>query len=291
MTKHSVPMSVLAIHLTAKCNMDCSFCKGADYMVQTDTSQSEQSERMNEVLANHEQVKHIVWSGGEPLLALRRAMALAEEARELAPNARQQFLTNGRKLKLNQVEKLKTFDQVTVSIDGYEKGERTIQGFLDEGVFEAFETMYALDNIDTWSVVTSQQLWDGRWYEDIIKLHNSIFHLGFKSIGLILDKFMEKPLFTDQLLNFVYGYKQINENMHRLNKEYGTEVFLNLPGFFRHYHCNACSESGEIEPNGGFVRSTDCTPIEDAGCSNLASVIGVENYKYINKFLRPNAGA
>ena len=291
MTKHSVPMSVLAIHLTAKCNMACSFCKGADYMVQADTSQAEQAKQLKDVLSQHNHVKQIIWSGGEPLLALRRAMSLSEISREMAPDARQQFLTNGRKLKLSQVEKLKTFDQVTVSIDGYEKGERTIQGFLDENAFEAFEAMYALDNVDTWSVVTSQQLWDGRWYEDIIKLHNSIFHLGFKTMGLILDKFMEKPLFTDQVLNFVYGYKQIKENIHRLNDMYGTNVYLNLPGFFRHYHCNACSEGGEIEPNGGFVRTSDCTAIKDAGCSNLASVIGVENYKYINKFLRPNAGA
>lgn len=288
MTKHSVPMSVLAIHLTAKCNLDCSFCKGADYMVQADTSSSDQSRRLNEVLAEHTEVKHIVWSGGEPLLALRRATALAEEVREKAPQARQQFLTNGRKLKMSQVEALKTFDQVTVSIDGFARGERTLEGFVDEGVYEAFEAMHALDNIDTWAVVTSEQLWDGRWHEDIMKLHESFWHLGFKSVGLILDKKMEKPLFTDQVLNFVYGYKQIVEKVGELNEAYGTDAFLNLPGFFRHYKCNACSESGGLEPSGSFVRQEDCTPIEVPGCSNLASVIGLENYKYLNKFLRPN---
>ncbi len=288
MSKYSVPMSVLAVQLTAKCNLDCSFCVGANYMVQDDTTSTDQESRLKDVLAEKTDIRHIVWSGGEPLLALRRATSLSAIARELAPKAHQQFLSNGRKLKMSQVDVLNTFDQVTVSIDGFEKGERSLQGFIDEGAHEAMEALYALEKVDTWAVITSQQLWGARWHEDIMKLHNAIWHLGFTSVGIILDKKMEKPLFTDQVLNFVYGYKQIVENIHNLNKAYGTDLHLTIPGFFRHYECNSCSEAGDLEPNGTFSRHNDCDAIDDVGCSNFASVIGVENYKYINKFLRPN---
>lgn len=285
--RNETGMTVLDIAPTAKCNMDCSFCKGAVYMQRSDTSTDVQMETMVNAIKEHHEIQNFVWGGGEPLLALKRVKELVEVAREMKPDASHQFLTNGRKLRLKHVDYLQTFNRVTVSIDGYEKGERTLVGFLEENAYEAFEAMAKLDNMDTWSVVTNKQFWNPRWHEDIIKLHNAIHHLGFATVGILFDKCMEEELFTDQVLNFTYGYKRIRENIEELNRKHGTNTTINVPNFFNHYACNNCSEMGRVEPDGNFDRDTNCEWIVETGCNFLAGKMGKAAYNYINRFLRP----
>lgn len=285
--RNETGMTVLDIAPTVKCNMDCSFCKGSVYMQRNDAAAEVQSDTMVKAIEEHKEIKNFVWGGGEPLLALKRVKEMVALARELKPDAAHQFLTNGRKLRLTHVDYLKSFERVTVSIDGYEQGERTLMGFVDDGAYEALEAIAALDNIDTWSVVTNKQFWNPRWHEDIIKLHNAIHHLGFKSFGILFDKRMEEELFTDQVLNFTFGYKQIRDNVERLNKLHCSHTVLHVPNFFTHYACNNCSELGRVEPDGNFKRDENVEWVVDVGCNMLAARMGKAAYNYINRFLKP----
>ena len=276
--------SILQLMATGKCNMSCSFCKHADYMLSKDATIETMMDETKRLVQNTPNLKSVVWGGGEPTLALPKLKRLYTMIKEQKPELSNHLLSNGRKLKLKDVDYInESFNKTTVSIDGYDKGERRLMGFVESNSYEAFETMAKINELHVWSVMTSQQLWDPRWYEDIIKLHNGIVHLGIRTFGLLFDKLMEKPLFTDQVINFTYGYMQIRENMARLQAEYDS--VLTMPSFFDSYNCTKCTEAVLIDHEAVTHTSVDVQQVTDSGCNKLAKTIGVENYNYINRFL------
>lgn len=283
--------NILQVATTAKCNLDCSFCKGAVYMDQKDLPREKALTSLSNTLIENPQVDVCIWQGGEPLLAPIRLEAMLNTVKKERADMTHILFTNGRKLRLKNIELLKEFKSISISIDGYASGERTLEGFIDDGDLEALEVVHKLDNVRTLAVVTSKQLWNPRWYEDIVKLHTKTAYLGFTGFEIILDKLMEKPLFTDQVLNFTYGWKRLQENIERINNTHKSNVILDMPRFFRGYNCTNCSEAAYLEPDGTLNPEEDCgrnTSSDFDGCNMLSEVIGADAYKYLLKFLFPN---
>lgn len=283
--KNPTPNSVNIV-LTNKCDMSCSFCGAASYMQRDDVPLKKQKEAMVEYIEKNPAVDEIMWTGGEPLLAYRRLVELSDEMLVKQPDAHQYLYTNGHKLRLDKLEFLKRFKRVVISIDGYSVGERTIQAFIDDNEFEAFETIGAMSNTSTWAVVTREQLGNGRWYEDIIKLHNAIHHLGFSGMTMVLDYNMPKILSPDHCLNLIYGYKRVMENMRRLNNLNGFDTAWKIEKFFTQ-ECNSCSDTVVFQPDTEEYPLPNAGMLVPGGCNMLAKVIGPDAYQYIWNFLFP----
>lgn len=284
--KNPTPNSVNIV-LTNKCDMDCSFCGAATYMQRDDVPLRKQKEAMVEYIKNNPAVDEIMWTGGEPLLAYRRLVELSDELLAHQPSAEQYLYTNGHKLRLEQLEFLKRFKRVVISIDGYANGERTVQSFVDNNEFEAFETIASLDNATTWAVVTREQMGGGRWYEDVMKMHNALHHLGFGSMSLVIDYNMPKILTPDHCLNLIYGYKRLMENMRRLNEKNQKQTVFRIEKFFQQ-PCNSCSDTVVIQPDTDQYHLANKDMLVDNGCNMLAERMGKDAYQYLWNFLFPS---
>ncbi|ECF3006228.1 radical SAM protein [Salmonella enterica subsp. enterica serovar Enteritidis] len=285
---HDTPKSsatMIDIALTSKCNLNCSFCGGAAHMAKGDVSKTKHKEAMVDIIKENPQVEEFLWTGGEPLLAYQKLVDFVGEAREQVPSAKHLLFTNGRKLKPSQLDFLKTFDRIIVSIDTYEGGERSLMAFVEEGAQEAFEVMYELDNVVTWGVLTREHVSKPRWFEDTMRLHSALHHLRLGAMTLTFDKLMPKPLNQDHVLNFIYGYKQIEDQMRYLNSVNGINTVFRLEKFFDHTNCNACGQLKLVEPNGDIKHNENVEFYVNSGCNAMAQIIGVEAYKYLHNYL------
>ena len=272
----------LNVITTSKCNLDCSFCGGAYYMHREDTTTEVQKESIIEALENNPTITNIQWSGGEPLLATRKIDTLIEEIREKYPRCEHYLYTNGLKMRKSHLPLLKGFDSIFFSMDGFKESERPFMRIIEEKQYEVLETIYELKNIRTWAVLTRERIGDKRWYEDIIALHNHIYHYGFCEMSLVLDKNMPKPLSPDHVMNFIYGYFRIQENIERLNVLNSRDCGFIVNRFFDQA-CNVCSESLRIDADGEENQLKNVPITTKAGCNQLASSIGVEAYEYIRR--------
>ncbi|ECD5042950.1 radical SAM protein [Salmonella enterica subsp. enterica serovar Braenderup] len=274
--------TVLSVVATSKCNLDCSFCGGAYYMNREDSPREFQRERILEALEANPTITEIQWTGGEPLLATRKIEAFVDELKVIRPELKHQLYTNGLKMRKSHLPLLKQFDNVYVSIDGFKSSERPFMRFIDEGCYEALETIYELENVQTWGVLTRDRLGDKRWHEDIIQLHSAIYHYGFRAMTLLLDAKMPKPLSPDHVMNFIYGYYQVQDNIERLNVVNGRECGFTVSKVFEE-GCNVCSESLWINADGGEHQLQNAPNVLESGCNQLAFSIGVEAYEYIRR--------
>lgn len=285
------PAKTINVALTAKCNLNCSFCAGEIHMVKGDVSRKTHEEAMMELLEKNPEVEEIIWTGGEPLLALTKLKESVAMIREQRPNATHYLFTNGRKLRLKDVEFLKTFHRVVVSIDGYDGMERSVMDFIRNNDEEAFEVMAELDNVICWSVLTRDRVGNMRWHEDMLRLQNAIHHLGFIGMNYLFDNQMAKILSPDHVLNFCYGYDRLRENMLRLNAMNRTDTIIKMEKFFEQDVCNKCSEIVVSQPNGDVHVPENVPIVVDRGCNKIATAIGEEAYKYIMNWLNPSKGA
>ena len=284
--------TVLSVVATSKCNLDCSFCGGAYYMHREDSPREFQRERILKALASNPTITEIQWTGGEPLLATRKIEAFVDELKTIRPELKHQMFTNGLKMRKSHLPLLKQFDAIYVSIDGFNLSERPFKRFIDDNCHEALEVIYSLNNVNTWAVVTRENLSNKRWHEDIIQLYTAIYHYGFRSMSLLLDKNMPKPLSPDHVMNFIYGYFRIQENIERLNVLNSRDCGFIVNRFFDHA-CNVCSESLRIDADGEENQLKNVPIATKAGCNQLASSIGVEAYEYIRRvvMVERNRGA
>jgi len=281
------PAKTINVALTAKCNLNCAFCAGEMHMVKGDVSRKTHIEAMMELLKKNPEVEEIIWTGGEPLLAYNKLVESVEVMRQQRPSAVHYLFTNGRKLRLEQVDFLKTFHRVVVSIDGYDNMERALMDFARSGDNEAFETIAALDNVILWSVLTRERVGNMRWFEDMMQMQNAIHHLGFIGMNYLFDNQMPKILSPDHVLNFTYGFDLLRDNMRRLNKMNGRETIIKLEKFFPMDSCNACSEIIVSQPNGDVQVPENQEIIVDRGCNKIAHAIGKPAYDYIMNWMNP----
>ncbi len=272
----------LNVITTSKCNLDCSFCGGAYYMHREDTTAEVQKESIIEALENNPTITNIQWSGGEPLLASRKIDTLIEEIREKYPRCEHYLYTNGLKMRKSHLPLLKGFDSIFFSMDGFKESERPFMRIIEEKQYEVLETIYELKNIRTWAVLTRERIGDKRWYEDIIALHNHIYHYGFCEMSLVLDKNMPKPLSPDHVMNFIYGYFRIQENIERLNSSNRSECAFTLNALFDE-PCNTCSRCFRIESDGAQNQVKNVEIVTQHGCSDLARKVGLDAYDYIRR--------
>ncbi|AWN09169.2 putative radical SAM superfamily protein 2 [Salmonella phage SPAsTU] len=276
--------SILSVVTTSKCNLDCSFCGGAYYMDREDTSREFQRSQIMEQLELNPGIQEIHWTGGEPLLAQRKIEDFFFELKESHPHLKHQMYTNGLKMRKSHLPMLKQFDVIFVSIDGYTKSERPFMNFINGGNHEALETLYELDNYYSWGVMTRDQLGDKRWYEDFIELHRALYHYRPGGVSLLFDAMMPKPLSPDHVMNFMYGYWKILDNIERLNMQNDTECGLAISKMFD-TECNICSEVLWLNADGAIEQNQNAPEIVSVGCNRLARSIGVEAYNYINRVI------
>ena len=272
----------LNVITTSKCNLDCSFCGGAYYMHREDSPREFQRERILKALASNPTITEIQWTGGEPLLATRKIEAFVDELKTIRPELKHQMFTNGLKMRKSHLPLLKQFDGIYVSIDGFNLSERPFKRFIDDNCHEALEVIYSLNNVNTWAVVTRENLSNKRWHEDIIQLHTAIYHYGFRSMSLLLDKNMPKPLSPDHVMNFIYGYFRIQENIERLNSSNRSECAFTLNALFDE-PCNTCSRCFRIESDGAQNQVKNVEIVTQHGCSDLARKVGLDAYDYIRR--------
>lgn len=277
----ATPME-LSIVTTSKCNLDCSFCGGAGYMDVKDVSRDIQKEKLFEVLEQNPSIGQINWTGGEPLLALKKIQEFMAELKERYPHLQHELYTNALRLRPEQLPLLSQLDRVFVSFDGYEKSERPLLRVAQEGAFEVFDTLKALDNVHLWSVVTREQLGDKRWQDDVLALHRALYHYGFKTIRLMFDNKMPKPLSPDHVMNFMYGYNKMFEQLIVLNRINGTHTPISINKIFPQ-HCDACSNLMMLKSDSVLEQNQNAIDVLDSGCNRLAEVIGYDAYKYINR--------
>ena len=254
-------------------------------MAKGDVSKTKHKEAMVDIIKENPLVEEFLWTGGEPLLSYSKLVDFVEEARRGAPSAKHLLFTNGRKLKMSQLEFLKTFDHIVVSIDAYEGGERSLRAFIDEGAQEAFEVINELEKVTVWGVLTREMVSKPRWYEDILQLHSSLHHLNLTALSLTFDKLMPKPLNQDHVLNFIYGWKRLEAQMFEMNAANGYSTVLRLEKFFDNMNCNACGQLKMVEPNGDIGLRENTEWLVDSGCNKIASIIGVDAYKYLHNYL------
>lgn len=276
--------SILSVVATSKCNLDCSFCGGAYYMDREDTSREFQREEILSILEKNPDIGEIHWTGGEPLLAQRKIEDFVNELKESHPNLRHHMYTNGLKMRKSHLPLLKQFDLIFVSIDGYKKSERPFMNFVNGGNHEALEVLYELDNYYTWGVMTRDQLGDKRWYEDFIELHRAIYHYRPGGMSMLFDAMMPKPLSPDHVMNFMYGYWKILDNIERLNMQNDSECGLAISKMFD-TECNTCSEVLWLNADGTQEQIQNAPEILEVGCNRLARSIGVDAYNYINRVI------
>lgn len=281
-------VKILELIVTNKCNLDCSFCGGEYYMKDgEDAGRKALMESALAALKENPELDEMLWMGGEPLLAISKVEGMFPLVKSLRPELRHDFMTNGLRLKLEHVELLSQFERVTVSIDGFRKSERPLTAFMDNGNCEALEAMSKLGNKRTWAVITRDQLNDPRWHEDILELHNAIYHLGWEGMNLTFDTKMTKELSPDHILNFIWGYKRLRENVCRLNDINGQYTTVIVEKMFTHERCVRCSQTLLLKADGSNSGFSDATPIGDpvVGCNKLANIIGLDAYRYLHKFL------
>ena len=279
--------TILAVITTSKCNLDCSFCGGAYYMNREDSSREFQRDRIMEALEANPTITEIQWTGGEPLLATRKIEAFVDELKVIRPELKHQLYTNGLKMRFTHLPLLKQFDNVYVSIDGFELSERPFKRFINDGCYEALEVMHELENVHTWAVLTREQLGNKRWHEDIIELHNAIYHYGYRTMTLLLDANMPKPLSPDHVMNFIYGYFRIQENIERLNVSNSKRCDYVVSKVFDG-GCNVCSNSLWLRADGTEYQLQNAPRLLESGCNQLACSIGLEAYEYIRRVVMAN---
>lgn len=281
------PAKTINVALTAKCNLNCAFCAGEMHMVKGDVSRKTHEEAMMELLKKNPEVEEIIWTGGEPLLAYKKLVESVEMMRAERPSATHYLFTNGRKLRLEQVPFLKTFHRVVVSIDGYDDEERGLLDFARSGDTEAFEVMAQLDNVILWSVLTREKIGNMRWHEGMLKMQDAIHHLGFIGMNYLFDNQMKKVLSPDHVLNFIYGFERLQDNMRRLNRINRQNTIIKIEKFFDADVCNACSEIIVSQPNGDVQVPENVPIVVDRGCNKIANAIGEDAYTYIMNWLNP----
>ena len=274
--------TVLSVVATSKCNLDCSFCGGAYYMHREDSPREFQRERILKALSSNPTITEIQWTGGDPLLATRKIEAFVDELKTIRPELKHQMFTNGLKMRKSHLPLLKQFDAIYVSIDGFNLSERPFKRFIDDNCHEALEVIYSLNNVNTWAVVTRENLSNKRWHEDIIQLYTAIYHYGFRSMSLLLDKNMPKPLSPDHVMNFIYGYFRIQENIERLNSSNRSGCAFTLNALFDE-PCNTCSRCFRIESDGAQNQVKNVEIVTQHGCSDVARKVGLDAYDYIRR--------
>ncbi|QVW28687.1 putative radical SAM superfamily protein [Erwinia phage pEa_SNUABM_8] len=275
----------LSIVTTSKCNLDCSFCGGAGYMDVKDVARDIQKDKLFEVLEKHPSIRQINWTGGEPLLAFKKIQEFMAELKERYPHLQHEMYTNALRLSPEQLPLLSQLDRIFVSFDGYAKSERPLLRIAEEGRFEAFDTLHALNNVSLWSVVTREQLGDKRWQDDLLELHRATYHYGFNGFRLMFDNFMPKPLSPDHVMNFMYGYNKMHEQLTYLNRINDSHIPLSINKFFAQ-HCDDCSSLVWVKSDSTFEQSQNAVDAIDSGCNRLAEVIGFDAYKYINRTIQ-----
>lgn len=277
--RYSQPDTIY-VFLTSKCNHQCSFCSGHDRMLEADSTEDVQVRLIEEALVKFPDVRSFNWSGGEPLLAWKRFERLHDLIDAARPGAEHSLMTNGVKLRWKHFERLRTFKTVNVSIDGLKRGERPLEVFLHERAYEAFEVIRALDNVGTWAVVTREQLENPNWYEDLLELHDAVYHLGFKYHNIQIDKHMSAPLTPQLVDNFLAGYDKIRGALNTLDGRSGEFRPCSIERIFNS-PCNRCSTVYEIDSSGRTGQTPNAEVVVQNGCNELAKAIGAEAYQRI----------
>jgi len=275
----------LSIVTTSKCNLSCSFCGGAGYMDIKDSGRDIQKEKLFALLEQYPTIRQINWTGGEPLLAFPKIREFLAEVKERYPHLQHEMYTNALRLTLEQLPVLAQFDRIFVSFDGYAETERPLLRVAEERRFEVFEVLHALDNVQLWSVVTREQLGNKYWYLDVLKLHEAMYHYKLQGFRLMFDNFMPKPLSPDHVMNFMYGYNRMHEQLMNLNRINRHHIALSVNKFFTH-HCDACSDLVWLKSDATFGQSENAVDALDSGCNRLAEVIGLDAYRYINRVIQ-----
>lgn len=275
----------MVVNVTSKCNLDCHFCLGTEYMEKKDTNVDKLLEAIVKSCSENPEIENYIWSGGEALLAPKKLWAAVAKVREISPHATHYLMTNGMSLKMDDLEGLRTFDRVYVSIDGFEIGERSVRKIVTKKAYEAFQVMAALKNVYLRTVITREQLNGYRWHEDIIELMDAVYHTNPVYHGLSFDIKMEKELSPDHILNFMDGFERLHDKRDAMEQESGITTELQLEKFFEDDKSCDCSQGRVIDPDGG---EHGWFPIEttlDRGCNLLAKAIGQDAYIFIRNYV------
>lgn len=241
-----------------------------------------------EGVSKNPDLETVIWSGGEALLAPKKLWAAVEKVRELLPNCKQHLMSNGLSLRLEDLEGLKQFDRVYVSIDGFEHGERSIRKFVSKRHYEAFEVMAGIENLYLRTVLTREQVGNYRWHEDIIAMMEATYHLRPVYHGLSFDIKMEKELSPDHIINFLMGYEYILAKRDELEIAHGFKCEVKLEKFYDAEHSDTscdCSQGWVIDPDGEGHGWKAIETKLDRGCNLLAKAIGQDAYVFIRNYL------
>lgn len=283
--------TVVQLVMTNTCNLNCTFCGGKYYMegvdgeTLPDTDQAVHLSNLLEVIKNNPELKQLNWTGGEPLLAYRKIREWFDIVKELRPDMEHCLMTNGLRIRADMIDVLKRFELITISFDGYRESERPLWAVVDDGKYEIFEVLAELDNWRVITVLTRDRIGEKRWYEDVLELHNALHHLKPLAMNFMLDTKMEKPLSPDHCLNLVYGYRAVSVNLTALNDRAGHMSHCGFERMFDDIGCNLCSEVVLVGADGTVSQLDNVPRIVETGCNQLAASIGIDAYKYLQKFL------
>lgn len=272
----------LVAAITTKCDKECTFCL-ADHYMQLDTiDKDKRKEIFAGIFDENPQLSNIAWSGGEPLLEPRLLRDMFEIAKQKRPDVTNVLFTNGLSLKLRDLDLYQQMTRIHVSIDGFENTERNLVDYAKNNRYEAFEVIKELDNVMIKSVVTYEQLNNMFWYEDLIKMHQNVHHLGLKYFGIALDHKATTEMTVDQAINMIYGYTMIDDAVMRLNIQNGYNTTLMMEKMFQSDKPCRCYGSVMSYTDGTVKYDEERENILDSGCSVLAKAMGLETYKLLN---------
>lgn len=277
--------SILRLYLTSKCNMRCSFCSATASRQTKDKEKKEMSDNIKMALENVDP-DSILWFGGEPLLKYPFMVDEVEKVKKRSPEKDHTVISNGHLLTPEMVPFLENEVEFIVSIDGYEKGERTLVDFVKKKRWPALTALAKFKKKPVCNVViTYEQLNDIGWYLDLKKLMLASSGNFFRQFRLIVDSNNSKELSTQQVMNLTFGYKTLKREMDDI----GMFSFI-LTEFMIGDKCTKCTGHDELRSDGVVYSAVELRGDLEIvslkhGCHKVARRFGEEQFKVLSSIL------
>lgn len=280
----------LTVALTSKCNLDCSYCSAATIMANSNDKKDLLTDILD-IIENHkasntlEDVEGIGWLGGEPLLEKRRLFSYIRLIREKYPNIKHSINTNGYYLDSTTVEFCNTNNiSIIMSLDGVMQGERSLQRLIQESKVgsDIIPNLRKLDSKWFRVVVVPSESFSDR----VIEIYRKLDFLS-PVLEVALDHNRTHALTPDEIMNVVYEFRQINNEVERIHAKTPFRPTLMLHTFSYNIECDCTvqknlSAEGEVSTHAKYTRQDSANMGVPYGCIDTAIRFGIEQYNLLS---------
>lgn len=245
----------ITLIVTTKCNLRCSYCyeKGTAHEVLNFEDGVKIIDWFCSISKSKEQC--ITFFGGEPLTEVNLIKNLVEYCNEKHPNIVFSIATNGTLVNEDNIDLLRKFKFVNVSLDGSERVHNLHRRTpSDKNSFSMinFDLLHSLKNLTVTAVITPKNIY---YLNESIKYINDNFTKDYRfKIAYEMDWKPEDILeFKKQWERLADNFVRDIDNPERWSLYRAVVSFLNFIKAFSensHYSCNASSGCFTVSPSG-----------------------------------------